>query len=329
MKAMMLEQYGPIEKSPLRLATIARPEPGRGQVVIAVRAVGVCRSNLHMIEGDWPGVPARFPMIPGHELTGVVAEVGDGVESLATGDRVGVQPLWSTCGVCEYCLSGYDQRCPAKQITGETVQGGYAEYMLAESAHVYKVPDNIDDIAAAPLFCPGISAYGAVLKAGLAPARSAAVFGIGGVGHMALQFARLTGAHVTAVTRSAEHQQLAGELGADRVIDSSASDPAAVLSRAGGVDASIVFSPSSASVRQAIDATKPGGTIVVGVAADIGPWPFADEKMVVGSVLGTRQQMHLPPGAGRARPDRAQGRPGPGPRRAPAVTAAPARRGRC
>jgi len=291
MKALVLDRCGPIESSPLRLAEMDRPKPGRGQVVIEVTAVGVCRSNLHMIEGDWPGVPATFPMIPGHELVGVVAETGDAVESLESGDRVGVQPLWSTCGECEYCLSGYDQRCPLKEITGETVMGGYAEYVLAQAAHTYRVPDGIDDAEAAPLFCPGISAYGAVLKAGLRPARSVAVFGIGGVGHMALQFARLSGAHVTAVTRAAEHQRLAVQLGADRVIDASAGDPAAALTESGGVDACIVFSPSSTAVRQAIEAAKPGGTVVVGVESSVGRLPFAEEKVVVGSVLGTRQQM--------------------------------------
>lgn len=293
MKAMILERPGPLASQPLRAGEVPDPEPGLGEIVMRVRACGVCRSNLHMIEGEWlgSGVPAFTPIIPGHEVVGVVESVGAGVTHLRTGDRVGVQPIWSTCGVCEYCLGGAEQRCQAKQITGESVQGGYAELMLAKAAYAYPVPDSLEDVAAASLFCPGITAYGAVAKAGLSPARSVAVFGVGGVGHVAVQFARLTGARTVAVTRGAQRRSLAEELGADRVIDSSGGDAGAVLAREGGVDAALVFAPSDAVVRQAIEATKPGGVIVLGVNAEIGTFAFADEKTVVGSLLGTRQMM--------------------------------------
>jgi propanol-preferring alcohol dehydrogenase len=163
--------------------------------------------------------------------------------------------------------------------------------MLATAAHAHKLPDELDDAEAAPLFCPGITAYGAVATADLGPGRRVAVFGVGGVGHMVIQFGALTGADVVAVSRGAQHLELAREIGAAETIDASASDPGEVLAAGDGVDASIVFAPSDAAVAQAIRGTRPGGTIVVGVNARVGGLPFAEEKTVVGSLLGTRQQM--------------------------------------
>ncbi|MCL4433737.1 MAG: alcohol dehydrogenase catalytic domain-containing protein [Actinobacteria bacterium] len=293
MRAVLLESTGPVDSPVLRLAEVEKPDPGPGEVVIKVSTCGVCHSNLHMIEGDWVGngVPAFMPIIPGHEVMGTVDTLGTGVDWLHTGQRVGVQPLWTTCGRCEYCLTGREELCQSKDITGETVNGGYADYMLAKALHCYPVPDEIDDVEAAPLFCPGITAYSAVSRARLAPGRTVGVFGIGGVGHMVLQFARLTGAEVIAVTRSAVHGGIAGDLGADRVVDAASVDPVRALKEVGGVDSSIVFAPASDVVQQAVEATKPGGTIVVGVSADISHFAFADEKRIVGSVIGPRQGM--------------------------------------
>jgi propanol-preferring alcohol dehydrogenase len=261
--------------------------------VIRVRACGVCRSNLHMIEGDWldGGTPSVLPIVPGHEVVGVVEQVGELVHDLAVGDRVGVQPIWSTCGVCRYCRSGAEQRCQSKQITGETLDGGYAELMLAKAAYALRIPDGLTDVEAAPLFCPGITAYGAVAKANLSPARTVAVFGIGGVGHVALQFAALTGAHTIAVSRARSHLDLAQDVGVSQVVDASRGDAGEQLKRMGGVDAALVFAPSDQAVADAIAGVRPGGIVVVGVNATIGPFPFADEKTIVGSLLGTRQMM--------------------------------------
>jgi propanol-preferring alcohol dehydrogenase len=291
MQAVVMHRYGPVEDQELSVERVDVPQPGTGQVLIKVAACGVCRSNLHMIEGDWPGVPSNLPIIPGHEVVGRVEEVGAGVEWFHVGDRVGVQPLWKTCGHCEYCLTGRDELCQDKEITGETVDGGYAEFMVAEAAHTYLLPDNLDDGEAAPLFCPGITAYGAVQKAHIGPGRRVAVFGVGGVGHMVMQVAQVFGAEVIAVTRGAAHRALADQLGAVRVMDPTASNVGEVLAAAGGVDASIVFAPSSEVVADALTALKPGGSLVVGVNARIGALPFATEKIVVGSLLGTRQQM--------------------------------------
>lgn len=291
MKAFVLKETGPIEASPLELVERALPQPGAGQVLVRVAACGVCRSNLHMIEGDWPGVPSMFPIVPGHEVVGTIEAVGPGVTGLEPGTRVGIQPVWKTCGLCEYCLSGRDHLCQSKEITGETVDGGYAEYMLATAAHTYVLPDGLDFAEAAPLFCPGITAYGTMLKVHPAPGKTIAVFGIGGVGHMVIQFAKLFGADVVAVSRGRERLALAEEMGAVRVIDASTEDAGDVLARSGGVDASIVFAPSNEVVAQAIRGTKPGGFVVTGVNCQVGAFSFAVEKSLVGSLLGSREQM--------------------------------------
>ncbi len=292
MKAVQLIAPGPIESHPLRYGDIDDPTPGPGQVLLRVISCGVCRSNLHMIEGDWvPDAPAFTPMIPGHEVIGEVVALGDGVEDLVVGDKAGVMPLWSTCRGCEFCDAGLDHLCQSKHITGETVHGGYAELMVATAYHTYKVPAALATPSAAPFFCPGITAYGSVKKADLGPGKTAAVFGIGGVGHVALQFAALTGADTVAVSRGRSRLELAERLGAGRVVDSSTGDAADQLQRAGGVDAALVFAPSDEVVASALESLKPGGTLVLGVNATIGSFAFALEKRVVGSLLGTREDM--------------------------------------
>lgn len=204
MKAMVLSNTAPIDQRPLDWRDVDEPTANAGQVVIKVTACGVCRSNLHMVEGEWlPGTPASMPIIPGHEVVGTVTALGQDVTHLTVGERVGVQPIWSTCGRCEFCLSGSEQLCRGRQVTGETRDGGYAELMLAEAAYTYPIPENVSDAEAAPLLCPGITAYSAVKKAALSPGQRVAVLGVGGVGHMVIQVARLTGADVYAVTRSA------------------------------------------------------------------------------------------------------------------------------
>lgn len=285
MKAMVLGRAAPIDQRPLELRDADDPTPGPGQVVIRVSACGVCHSNLHMIEGEWlPGTPAVFPIIPGHEVVGTATALGSGVEGMAVGDRVGVQPIWSTCGTCRFCLGGREQLCRGRQITGETRDGGYAELMLADAAYVYAIPEALTDAQAAPLMCPGITSYGAVKKAALSPGQTVAVVGVGGVGHMAIQMARLTGADVHAVTRSRAHQEVAEEVGA-------------VATHAPGdlpdasVDAAIVFAPSSNAVDEAMRITRPGARIVLGVAQTVGVLDIGDEKTVLGSVLGNRWEM--------------------------------------
>jgi propanol-preferring alcohol dehydrogenase len=293
MKAMVLESLAPLEQSPVQLRERAEPSAGLGQIVIRVRACGVCHSQLHMIEGDWAGrgVPSTLPIIPGHEVVGSVVEIGPGVEGLVVGQRVGAQPLWSCCGRCSYCLSAHENLCPNKKMAGETIDGGFAEYMLVTAEHVYPVPETLGDAEAAPLFCPGLAAYGAVVKAGISPGSEVAVFGVGGVGHLVVQLALLTGAGVTAVDRATQHLELAGQLGAHHLINASAGKVEEELAARGGVDAAIVFAPSDAAVQQAVRVLKPGGIAVLGVSAQVGEWSF-DEKRLVSTALGPRHQMN-------------------------------------
>ncbi len=291
MLASRLFTPAPLAQHPLAWGEAPRPEPGPGQILIEVAACGVCRSNLHMIEGDWfpGGVPAISPIVPGHEVTGRVAALGDGVSAFAVGDAVGVYPLWWACGECEFCTSGREQLCHRRIITGEHVDGGYAEYMLAWADYATPVPANLDLVDAAPLFCPGITAYGAVDKLDVGPGDVVAVFGLGGVGHMAVQMAALTGAEVVAVGRTPAHLEVARELGAARTVDST--DPAALDAIAGSADAVLTFAGSATVTAQAMRTLKWGGTLVNGVPISVEEFHFNTGQTIKGSILGNREQM--------------------------------------
>jgi alcohol dehydrogenase, propanol-preferring len=286
----------PIENEPLSITDIPKPKPKSGQALLKVEACGVCRSNLHMIEGDWLklGVPPKYPIVPGHEVVGTIEELNDGkaTDSPKVGDRVGVQPLWSTCGTCDFCVTGREELCTRKNSTGETVDGGFAEYMLADIAHVYKVPNNLKSDEAAPLFCPGVTAYSAVKKANLNPSDRVAVVGVGGVGQMVIQLAKLYGPEIIAIDKSQKHLEAALELGATSSINSGKNEEFSKdLMKNGGVDKALVFAPNSKAASQTVRGTRPGGTIIMGVFAGIDEFPFTDEKIVIGSVIGSREPM--------------------------------------
>lgn len=285
-----------IEENPLKIEDVEKPEPGKGQVLLRIEACGVCRSNLHMIEGDWLklGVPSRLPIIPGHEIVGKIEKINDGSNSnqLKIGERVGVQPLFSTCGVCNYCVEGKEELCTNKLSTGESVDGGYAEYMIADSSHVYPVPVNLKSAEAAPLFCPGVTAYSAVKKANLNPSDRVAVAGVGGVGQMVVQFASLYGSDVIAIDNVESHLDASERLGASLSINSrEKEDFANELLKLGGVDKAFIFVPNTRVASQVIKGTKAGGSIVMGAFAGIDEFPFPEEKIIIGSVIGSREPM--------------------------------------
>lgn len=293
MKGMQLYKPAPVETAPLHLEETAIPNLNPGEVLLKVSACGVCRSNLHMIEGDWVdlGVPAKSPLIPGHEVVGVVEEIGKGVTSIGPGERIGVQPLYNTCGKCEYCASERENLCLNAEITGETVNGGYAEYMKAVALHTYPVPDNLENAQAAPLFCPGVTAFRAVRMSEPAKGRRVAIFGVGGVGHLAVQFAKLKGMDVTAISRNHDRLNLAEECGADRVVEAGDDYVLKNTESREMVDASMVFAPSDGAISQALKLTKRGGVIVVGVRANVKDFMFGKEHVLKGSVIGTRSDM--------------------------------------
>ncbi|MBE43661.1 MAG: zinc-binding alcohol dehydrogenase [Thaumarchaeota archaeon] len=294
MKAMVLNQITSIENKPLKLTDVNIPSLDKNEVLVKITACGVCRSNLHLIEGDWLkyGIPPKLPIIPGHEVVGIVESVGGDVRTFGKGERIGIQPLYNACKYCDYCLTGREHLCDTRQITGDTEDGGYAEYLKIPSDFAYKIPDGIDDLHAAPLFCPGVTAYRAVKRAELSPGKTVAVFGIGGVGHLALQMAKLYGAKVIAITRSKMHLNLATKLGADVVISPVEEDVAQSMKNIGSVDSVIIFAPAKDAISQAIKSVKKGGTIVMGVFGSIGDeFMFVDEKVIKGSVIGSRKDM--------------------------------------
>ncbi len=293
---MLLNKTAPIESKPLTLNDVSLPALDRNDILVKIKTCGVCRSNLHLIEGDWLkyGIPPKLPIIPGHEIVGLVESTGSDVskKAFSKGDRVGIQPLYNSCKMCEYCLTGREHLCDYRQITGDTENGGYAEYIKVPTDFAYRVPDNIDDIHAAPLFCPGVTAYRAVKQADLSPDKRVAIFGIGGVGHLALQIAKLYGAKTIAVTRSKLHLNLASKLGADTVLSSAEEDVAESIKNIGYADSVIIFAPSAEAIKQAIKSVKKGGTIVMGVFGSIGDdFMFVDEKTIKGSVIGSRKDM--------------------------------------
>jgi len=291
---MVLNKTAPIETKPLKLTDISTPKFNNDEVLMKITACGVCRSNLHLIEGDWLkyGIPPKLPIIPGHEIVGIVEDVGSNVTIFAKGERIGIQPLYNACGHCDYCMTGREHLCDTRQITGDTEDGGYAEYIRVAANFAYKIPDGIDDLHAAPLFCPGVTAYRAVKQADLSPGKTVVIFGIGGVGHLALQIAKLYGAKVTAITRSKVHLDLASRLGADAVISPQEEDVVRSLQKIGFADSAIIFAPSKEAISQAIRSVKKGGTIVMGVFGSIGDeFMFVDEKVIKGSVIGSRKDM--------------------------------------
>jgi propanol-preferring alcohol dehydrogenase len=290
MKAQVCTRIDKIENHPLIYTTVNDPKPAPEQVLIKVKACGVCYSNLHMIEGELQrfGVPSKLPIIPGHEVTGVVEEIGNLAVGFQLGDRVGTQVLWSADGTCEFCLTGRENLCLNKQTTGETVDGGYAEYMTIPAAFTYHLPENLGFEESASLFCPGVTGYHAVKRANIKLGQKVAIIGIGGVGHMTLQFAKLAGAETVAIDTSEDKLKLARDIGADFTL--TVEEVSDYVAKNGQLDAVLVHAPSQKAVEQALKIVKRGGVVLMGVCGDA-PINFPDEYSVVGSVIGTRQDM--------------------------------------
>ena len=296
MQAMVLSKLAPIESRPLKLTSVAQPKIKKNELLVEIKACGVCRSNLHVIEGDWKahGVPSVLPIIPGHEIVGFVNKVGDSVREIKKGDRVGIQPLYSSCLKCEYCRNGRENLCESAEITGESVNGGYAEYIVVSEPFATKVPDDFRAEYAAPLFCPGITAYKAVKASEPNRRKTVGVFGVGGVGHIAIQLLKLDNARVVAVSRSENHLKLGESVGADssvKLLEDSKEFLYNLKKEEGLLDSAIVFAPSHKAINSAMKSIKRGGTVVVCVFGKIPEFHFYEEKIVKGSVIGTRKDM--------------------------------------
>ncbi len=243
------------------------PEPGPGQILIRVKACGVCHSDVLTKEGAWPGI--QYPRVPGHEVAGVIAEVGDGVSAWKKGQRVGVGWHGGQDGTCRSCRRGDFRNCQNLKIAGISYDGGYQQYMVAPIEALVPIPDSLTDVEAAPLLCAGITTYNALRHSGALPGDLVAVQGIGGLGHLGIQFANKFGYNTVAIGRGSENATLARKLGANRYIDSQASKPVEELQKLGGAQVILATAPSSKAMSELIDGLGPNGTLrVVGATAD-------------------------------------------------------------
>ncbi len=268
MKAQRLDAPLPADQAPLRLVEMPIPEPGRGQVRIAVSVCGVCHTDLHTVEGDIH--PPALPVIPGHQVVGVVEALGPGVAASWLGKRVGVPWLHRACGSCAFCQRGEENLCPEARFTGFHVAGGYAEYMLAEADYLLPLPETVDDEQAAPLLCAGIVGYRALKKAEIQPGEHVGLFGFGASAHLMIQALRYWGCEVSVFTRSAEHQEHARQLGAAWVGQAAGTPPHPL-------DRAVIFAPAGALAVRALELVRPGGTVAINAIhmSDIPSFPYA------------------------------------------------------
>ena len=292
MKAAVVQTFG----RPLTLQDVPVPEPGLGQVLVRIETSGLCHTDIHAANGDWPVKPG-LPLIPGHEGVGIVERLGIGVTEVLVGDRVALPWLGYACGSCGYCTSGWETLCESQQNTGYSIDGGYAEYAVAQARYVAKVPDGVDPLDAAPLTCAGVTTYKAVKVAGTRPAELVAIFGVGGLGHLALQYAKIFGASVVAVDVTDEKLELARELGAEHTVNALTEDPVAAIKALGGADVAISLAANPKSFEQAYGSLRRGGRLVfVALPAENSiQLPIFETVLngitVIGSIVGTRQDL--------------------------------------
>jgi propanol-preferring alcohol dehydrogenase len=289
MKAAVVRQLG----QPLVIEERPDPTPAPGEVTVRLEASGICHTDIHAAQGDWPVKPAP-PFVPGHEGVGRIDAVGDGVSPERIGQRVAIPWLHIACGTCEFCVSGWETLCLDQKNTGYSVDGCYAECVVAQADYVVPVPEGVDPLDAAPLTCAGVTTYKAVKVSGARPSDVVAIFGIGGLGHLALQYARIAGATVVAVDVTDEKLALAKELGADHVVNAATASPAEALASLGGADVAIVTAADAGPLRQAFDSLRRNGRLVL-----VGLPPRNEFALpifqtvlngikVIGSIVGTR-----------------------------------------
>ncbi len=292
MKAAVVRELG----KPLVIEQVPVPEPGPGQVLVRIAATGVCHTDLHAAQGDWPVKP-QPPFIPGHEGVGTVAVLGPGVTRLREGDRVGIPWLHTACGHCPHCRTGWETLCGSQQNTGYSVNGSFAEYALADPDYVGILPDNLDWGPAAPVLCAGVTVYKGLKETEVRPGEWVVVSGIGGLGHMAVQYAVAMGMRVAAIDIHEDKLDLARRLGAEIVVNGREQDAAAVLQRdIGGAHGVLVTAVSPAAFEQAFGVLRPHGTMaLVGLPPGSFPLPIFDTVLkritVRGSIVGTRQDL--------------------------------------
>lgn len=272
MRAFQLDRPVPIAEAPLRLRELTEPRPGRGQLLLAVRACGVCHTDLHLVEGDIS--PAHYPVTPGHQVVGEVVAMGEGVEGWKLGELAGVPWLHSACGVCDYCRRGEENLCQQAVFTGFHVDGGYAEAMLADATYALRIPASIASEEVAPLLCAGVVGYRSLLKADLRPGERLGLVGFGGSAHLAIQVARHWGCEVYVFTRSEAHRRLASVLGAAWV--GGVEDAAPEM-----LDRAVIFAPVGSLVPTMLGRLRAGGTLATN-AIHMSPIPEFPYRLMYG-----------------------------------------------
>jgi propanol-preferring alcohol dehydrogenase len=282
--------------APLTVEEVPRRPLEPGQIRVQVEASGLCHTDIHAAHGDWPIKPSP-PFVPGHEGVGTVCELGPGVSEVALGDRVAMPWLGYACGTCDYCVSGWETLCESEKNMGYSIDGGFGEFATAYARYVVKVPDGIDPFDAAPLTCAGVTTYKAVKVAGTRSSDLVAVFGVGGLGHLAIQYATIAGGRVVAVDLVDEKLALARELGAEFTVNAAREDPVQVIKSLGGAYQAIALAVSPRAFEQAYGALRRGGTLVfVALPADNQmTLPIFETVLngitVVGSIVGTRRDL--------------------------------------
>lgn len=289
MKAAIVEKFG----QPLVVRDVPILSPGPGQALVEVVASGVCHTDLHAAEGDWPIKPT-LPFIPGHEGAGIVVALGSGVTHLKEGDRVGIAWLHSACGHCDYCLSGWETLCPEQQNSGYSVNGSFAQYALAQADYLGRIPKNLSFVDAAPILCAGLTTYKGLKMTETRAGEWVVISGAGGLGHVAIQYAKAMGLHVAAVDLGQEKMALARKLGAEIAIDAKIEDPVKeVQKQIGGAHGVLVTAVSPIAFQQAVGMLRRGGTCVLN-GLPPGEFPVSIFDVVLngytirGSIVGTR-----------------------------------------
>ena len=291
-RAAVVHEFG----GPLTVERVRAAELTAGQVRVRVEASGLCHTDIHAAHGDWPVKPSP-PFVPGHEGVGIVVELGPGVTEVAVGDRVAMPWLGYACGTCDHCVSGWETLCLEQKNMGYSIDGGFGEYAVAYGRYVVKVPDGIDSFDAAPLTCAGVTTYKAVKVAGTRSSDLVAVFGVGGLGHLAIQYAAIAGGRVIAVDLIDDKLALARELGAEFAINAAQEDPIEAIQRLGGADQAIALAVSPRAFEQAYGSLRRGGTLVfVALPADNEvKLPIFETVLngitIVGSIVGTRSEL--------------------------------------
>ena len=289
MVAAVVEKFG----DPLVLREVPVPEPGPGQALVEIIASGVCHTDLHAADGDWPVKP-NVPFTPGHEGAGIVVALGSGVTHLKEGDRVGIAWLHSACGHCDYCLSGWETLCVEQKNSGYSVDGSFAQYALAQADYLGRLPKNLSFVDAAPILCAGVTTYKGLKETETRPGEWVVISGAGGLGHVAIQYAKAMGMHVAAVDLGPEKTALARKLGAEIAIDAKTQDPPTEIQRQiGGAHGVLVTAVSTIAFKQAVGMLRRGGTCVLN-GLPPGEFPVSIFNVVLnrytirGSIVGTR-----------------------------------------